>query len=192
MQSPNPPLSLSLSHTHTHIHTHTHTHTHTHRVNDSIAWGLKVQIQATSVVKHRYYICSLYSIEWYTGCVCSDPQYFLAMIILNKFLFLIKVFGCPVGSWALHCSMHASLVVGHRLQNAQAQELWPTGLVALGSMESCFPDQGSNPHLLHGKADSLPLNHQGSPLNKFLNSCFLISPIRKMRITSLPQFLLMI
>ena len=27
-----------------------------------------------------------------------------------------------------------------------------------------FPDQGSNPCLLHWQVDSLPLNHQGSPL----------------------------
>ena len=27
-----------------------------------------------------------------------------------------------------------------------------------------FPTQGSNPRLLHGQADSLPLSHQGSPL----------------------------
>ena len=26
-----------------------------------------------------------------------------------------------------------------------------------------FPDQGSNPCLLHWQADSLPLSHQGSP-----------------------------
>ena len=30
-----------------------------------------------------------------------------------------------------------------------------------------FPDQGWNPCLLHGQADSLPLSHQGSPLIQF-------------------------
>ena len=31
-----------------------------------------------------------------------------------------------------------------------------------------FPDQGSNPCLLHWQADSLPLSHQGSPRSVFL------------------------
>ena len=30
-----------------------------------------------------------------------------------------------------------------------------------------FPDQGSNPCLLHWQADSLPLSHQGSPTDGF-------------------------
>ena len=34
-----------------------------------------------------------------------------------------------------------------------------------------FPHQGSNPHLLHWQADSLPLSHQGSP-----TACFLTAP----------------
>ena len=35
----------------------------------------------------------------------------------------------------------------------------------LSCSETCriFPDQGSNPSLLHCQADSLPLSHQGSP-----------------------------
>ena len=32
-----------------------------------------------------------------------------------------------------------------------------------------FPDQGSNPCLLHGQADSVPLSHQGSLSSSFLN-----------------------
>ena len=32
-----------------------------------------------------------------------------------------------------------------------------------------LPDQGSNPCPLHRQADSQPLSHQGSPMNKFLN-----------------------
>ena len=30
-----------------------------------------------------------------------------------------------------------------------------------------FPDQGSNPFLLHWQADSQPLRHQGSPRNEY-------------------------
>ena len=35
-----------------------------------------------------------------------------------------------------------------------------------------FPDQGSNPHLLHWQADSLPLSHQGSPAILFMVTLF--------------------
>ena len=41
------------------------------------------------------------------------------------------------------------------------------GLVAPQHMGSLFPDQGLNPHPLHWKADSLPLDHQGSPSIRF-------------------------
>ena len=34
-----------------------------------------------------------------------------------------------------------------------------------------FPDQGSNPCLLHWQADSQPLRHQGSPASLFICSC---------------------
>ena len=35
--------------------------------------------------------------------------------------------------------------------------------VATSFSRGIFPTQGSNPHLLHCQADSLPLCHQGSP-----------------------------
>ena len=35
-----------------------------------------------------------------------------------------------------------------------------------------FPDQGWNPCPLHQQADSLPLDHQGSPFINYLNECF--------------------
>ena len=46
-----------------------------------------------------------------------------------------------------------SIVVAHRLSCAVAHGI--------------FPDQGSNPCLLHWQADSLPLSHQGSPQTNF-------------------------
>ena len=55
----------------------------------------------------------------------------------------------------------ASLVAEHRLQTRR--------LSSCGSRTCCsaargiFPDQGSNPCLLHWQADSQPLRHQGSP-----------------------------
>ena len=58
--------------------------------------------------------------------------------------------------------------------------LWSTGSRRAGSVivahgpicsVACgiFPDQGSNPCLLHWQADSQPLCHQGSPRYIFLN-----------------------
>ena len=35
--------------------------------------------------------------------------------------------------------------------------------------QGIFPAQGSNPHLLHWQADSLPMSHQGSPIPKFIH-----------------------
>ena len=56
----------------------------------------------------------------------------------------------------------ASLVAEQRLSGA-----WASAVVALGlgSYAACgiFPDQGSNPCILHRQADSFPLSHQGSP-----------------------------
>ena len=43
-----------------------------------------------------------------------------------------------------------------------------TGLVAPQHVGSQFPDQGSNPCPLHWKADSLPLDHQGSSNFEFI------------------------
>ena len=77
--------------------------------------------------------------------------------------------------------MVASLVPEHGLQARELQKLWHvgsvvavSGLQSLGSVfvgqglgcsvaRGIFPGQGSNLHLLHWQADSLPLSHQGSP-----------------------------
>ena len=53
----------------------------------------------------------------------------------------------------------------------EAPGLQSTGSIDVAHRLSCsaahgiFLDQGSNPHLLHWQADSLPLNHQGSPIS---------------------------
>ena len=67
-----------------------------------------------------------------------------------------------------------SLVVVHRLLITVASLFLEHGLLGTGSVVmaheiSCsaacgiFPDQRSNPWLLHWQGDSLPLSHQGSP-----------------------------
>ena len=72
----------------------------------------------------------------------------------------------------------ASPVVEQGLQRAPALTVAAHGLQDAGSVVvahglSCclacgiFPSQGLNPCLLHWQADSLPLNHQGSPLISF-------------------------
>ena len=59
------------------------------------------------------------------------------------------------------------------------------GSVAVAHGPSCsaacgiFPDQGSNPCLLHRQADSQPLRHQGSPILSFLitEETLVLSPV---------------
>ena len=57
----------------------------------------------------------------------------------------------------------AFLVAEHKVYGT-----WASVVVARGFSCSLvcdiFPDQESNPCLLHWQADSLPLNHQGSPV----------------------------
>ena len=56
----------------------------------------------------------------------------------------------------MHCSPPDSSV----------REIFPSKNTGVGShflLQGIFPTHGSNPHLLHWQADSLPLSHQGSP-----------------------------
>ena len=71
-----------------------------------------------------------------------------------------------------------SLLGEHGLSGARAPivvvpGLWSTGSVVVVARLRCpvacgiFPDQGSNPYLLHWQADSLPVSRQGSPRFSF-------------------------
>ena len=73
------------------------------------------------------------------------------------FLSLVVVCGFQ-SAWALQFAAHRLSSSG-----ARTQQLWRVGLVAPQHVGSQFPDKGLNPHPLHWKADSLPLDHQGSP-----------------------------
>ena len=73
------------------------------------------------------------------------------------------------GAQASHC--RGLSCCGAQAPDAQAQQLWLTGLVAPRHV-GIFPDQGSNPCPLHWQADSQPLRHQGSPLF-FFEAAFL-------------------
>ena len=71
----------------------------------------------------------------------------------------------------------ASLAAEHGLQHTgsvvAAPKLQSAGSVVVAHGLSCstacgiFPDEGSNPWLLHWQADSSPLGHQGNPLISF-------------------------
>ena len=58
--------------------------------------------------------------------------------------------------------MVASLVAELSLSDAWASVAVAHGLSGSAS-GGIFLEQGSNPCLLHGQVDSLPLSHQGSP-----------------------------
>ena len=63
---------------------------------------------------------------------------------------------CPTLCDFVDCGLLGSSVC----EIAQARILeWVATSFSRGSV----PTQGSNPHLLHCQADSLPLRHQGSP-----------------------------
>ena len=81
----------------------------------------------------------------------------------------------PVGASGGHSSSrcaglyHGLSCCGAQAPDAQAQQLWLTGLVAprhVGSSQN----QGSNPCPLHWQADSQPLRHRGSPIYSFLRN----------------------
>ena len=87
------------------------------------------------------------------------------------------------GAWVSHCggfSCAARALCTQALQLrcvgsvVVAPGLQSTGLVLVAHEYSCsvacgvFPDQGSNPSLLHWQADALPLSYQGSPGLRFL------------------------
>ena len=44
-----------------------------------------------------------------------------------------------------------------------------TGVGCHFLLQGIFPTQGSNPHLLHWQADSLPMSHLGIPIPKFIH-----------------------
>ena len=91
--------------------------------------------------------------------------------------------GCSLaavrGAWLLTALTSPFAEHGSRAMWVSAvtvPRLWSTGLVVVAYGLSCsatcriFPDQGSNPCLLHWQADSLPPSLQGSPVSGFLTA----------------------
>ena len=77
--------------------------------------------------------------------------------------------GAPLAAACGLFTVVASLVAERRFVLIVEHGLSSTGSVVVAHRLSCskacgiFPDQGSNPCLLHWQADSIPLSHQGSP-----------------------------
>ena len=102
----------------------------------------------------------------------------VGFFFLNNFVLFLPLLGlrCSTGFSLVGARGGYSLVVVHGLLIAVAflvaerrvQSTWASVVVARGFSCSLvcdiFPDQESNPCLLHWQADSLPLNHQGSPV----------------------------
>ena len=77
--------------------------------------------------------------------------------------------GCSVVAVCMLLKAVASLVTEYRLYTLRLQQFQHVGSVVVVQGLHCFkssgifPDQGSNPFLLHWQVDSLPLSHWGSP-----------------------------
>ena len=106
----------------------------------------------------------LYRLAWH----CSPKLLGLLSIFFISIFF--KIFGCA-GSLLLHrlLIMVTSLVEEHGLWGTWALAAMSSGL-SCSSAHGIFPDQGSNPCLLHWQMDYLPLSHQGSPVLSFLKN----------------------
>ena len=83
---------------------------------------------------------------------------------------LVAVSGGCSSLWCAGFSLRCLLLLGPRALGA-----WASVVVAhrLSCSTACgiFPDQGSNPCLLHWQADSQPPCHQGSPKNFLKRIC---------------------
>ena len=109
-------------------------------------------------------------------------------------LSLVAASGGHSSSWCAALSLSRPLLLRHTGSRR-------AGSVVVAHGPSCsaacgiFPDQGSNPCLLHWQADSQPLRHQGSPVTMFLNVhifcfCFLVLIFRELPKLLSPKFLI--
>ena len=134
---------------------------------------------------------SLSLFTWSSLHACQDSTITFLKIIIILFIyfglcwvfvaelrFLIAVtFVVEHGLWSILASVVAarglrscsSRAVEHRI-NSCGTGLWCSMVCRI------FPDQGSNPRLLHWQADSLPLSHQGSccHLSFHKDYCFIL------------------
>ena len=115
----------------------------------------------------------------------ADFYFFLMIVFIYFYFFSFGCSGSPLlhgffwlwlvgasvscGGWASPCSGSSccgARALGHLGSAAVAPRLWSVGSVVVAhglSSPACaiFPDQGSNPCLLHWSVDSLPPSHLG-------------------------------
>ena len=100
----------------------------------------------------------------------SEVENYSLCFALKKKNLVLAVLGLCCCAWACHCCDFSCGVwaLGCLSFVIPIPRLQSTGSVVAHRF-SCsitcriFPDQGSNPCVLHWQADSLPLSHQGSP-----------------------------
>ena len=88
--------------------------------------------------------------------------FFFAVLCCCTSCSLVAMIGSTLSLWCTGLLIAAaSLGMEHRLQSAGSVIVTH----GLSCSKACgiFPDQGSNPYLLHQQVDSSPLSHQGSP-----------------------------
>ena len=104
-----------------------------------------------------------------TGC---EP---LPLVLLLMQLTAISTHLTNIYDWTIYClvaSVVSNSLRTHGLQSTRLLCPWdsPGKNNRVGChflLQGIFLTQGSNPHLLHWQVDSLPLCHQGNPLNLY-------------------------
>ena len=113
---------------------------------------------------------------------------YVQQLFFRKYLFIYWL--CPnccaeffssCDAWAPSCggfSCCGAWVLGHTGSAVTFLGLESTGSIVVAHKLSCseacgiFLDQGLNPCLLHWQVDSLPLSHQGSPVQQLFKTKF--------------------
>ena len=96
----------------------------------------------------------------YFGCIRSQLRHMGSLLQHAGFSLVVLCRFSPLQLW---CA--GSRACGLCSCGTRAQQLWHTGLAVLRCVGTQFPNQGSYSHLLHWKADSLTLDHEGNPLS---------------------------
>ena len=104
------------------------------------------------------------------SCVMKHYSFFKFILFLAALgLLAVRGLFSSCSKWRLLFSCSAQASPGGGFSCCGAQALGHVGSVVVAYGVSCLvacgllPDQGINPYLLHCKADSQPLDHQGSP-----------------------------
>ena len=124
----------------------------------------------------------IFLVFWGTSILCcgdcswfrstNSAQAFPFLCVFTKacyYLFFLYFWLCWVFCWAPAFSSCGALASHSDGVSHRPPGLWSAGAMAVAEGLSCstargiFPNQGSDPCLLHWQVNSLPLSHQGSP-----------------------------